>query len=588
MTALGRTTSRSALRPGDRLGPYEILAPLGAGGMGEVYRARDERLGREVAVKVLHAESSANPDRLRRFEQEAKAAGGLNHPNLLAVFDTGLHEGAPYIVFELLEGSTLRQVLDTGALPPRKARDLAQQIAHGLAAAHEKGIVHRDLKPENLFLTNDGRMKILDFGLVKLRPALDPRAAREESTTVSAATGAGVVLGTVGYMSPEQVRGEATDHRSDIFSFGSVLYEMLSGRRAFSGETSPEVMTAILREDPPEWGNSAIPPGLEGVVRRCLEKRPEERFQSARDVAFALEAGKDAGPTKPTGLPWPGSLAAAVARRTLMASGAVAGLLAASLLAWWWLPPQTTPQIARSTQLTFAGGVGAPEASLEWLPAIFTDGARIYFTDYSRRPGLGPAYVSREGGAVVQVPSPVERGQVLSLSPDGGRLLVRHWLSPVQMEGALWVVPTSGSAPKRLGDIMAHDAAWSRDGQSLVYARGEELYLSSGDGGQARRLATTPGRAHWIRWSPDGRHLRFTLIDTKGNGVLSGKSPPMEPTFTPCPSSGMTNNHRNAAVSGPGTEGTSSSPPCMSKGRLSGWSTKRGPSSAAGAGSRGG
>jgi len=275
-------------------------------------------------------------------------------------------------------------------------------------------------------------------------------------------------------------------------------------------------MTAILKEDPPELSKPDAPPALERVVRRCLEKRPEERFQSARDVAFALEAITDAGQTKPTGLPWPGQVAA-VARKPLLAVVAVAGLLAAWLLASSWLAPRTTPQIAGSRQLTFTGGVGAPVASHEWLPAIFTDGARIYFTDYSRQPGPGPAYVSRAGGEVVQIPSPVERGQVLSLSPDGGRLLVREWLNPLQTEGALWVVSTSGDAPKRLGDVMAHDAVWSHDGRSLVYARGEELYLASADGGQARRLATTPGRAHWIRWSPDGRHLRFTLIDTKGH-----------------------------------------------------------------------
>jgi Tol biopolymer transport system component len=481
--------------------------------MGEVYRARDERLGREVAVKVLPAESSGDPDRLRRFEQEAKAAGTLNHPNLLTVFDTGLHDGAPFIVFELLEGRTLRQALGAGALPPRKALDHAQQIAHGLAAAHEKGIVHRDLKPENLFVTKDGRVKILDFGLAKLRPTLDPDAPRTEGGSVSTATGAGVVLGTVGYMSPEQVRGDPADHRSDIFSLGAVLYEMLSGTRPFRGETTVEVMTAILREDPTELGKPGIPTGLLGVARRCLEKRPEERFQSARDVAFALEAVRDAGPTRPTALPWPGHLAA-VARRPLLAVMAVAGLLAASLLAWWLLSPRSTPQIAGSTQLTFTGSVAAP--AIEWHPGIFTDGARIYFTDVSRQPGPGPAYVSKAGGEVVLLPSPVESGQVLALSPDGDRLLVREF-NPLQMEGALWVVPTSGGAPKRLGDVMAHDATWSPDGRSLVCARGEELYLSSSDGGQARRLATTPGQAVWIRWSPDARHLRFTLIDPKGH-----------------------------------------------------------------------
>jgi eukaryotic-like serine/threonine-protein kinase len=506
------------LSPGSRLGPYEILSPLGAGGMGEVYRARDPRLGREVAIKVLPEDSTADPERLRRFELEARAVGALSHPNLLAVFDTGRHEGAPFVVFELLEGETLHARLGGKALAPATALDYAIQIARGLAAAHEKGVVHRDLKPENLFVTRDGRVKILDFGLAKLRPPLDPGDVSAETRTGSMDTGAHTMLGTVGYMSPEQVRRSPADHRSDIFSFGTVLYEMLAGSRPFRGGTEPETMTAILNVDPPPLteANGNLPAPFECIVRHCLEKRPEDRFQSARDLAFALEAVRDAGPTKPTALLWRGRLAT-VARRPQLAVVAIAGLLAASLLASWLLRPRTTPQITGSAQLTFTGGVAAPNARLEWLPAIFTDGARIYFTDYSRQPGLGPAYVSKAGGEVVQIPSPVERSQLLGLSPDGGRLLVREWLNPLETEGALWVVPTSGSAPKRLGDVMAHDAVWSPDGRTLVYARGEELYLSRSDGAQARRIATTAGRAHWIRWSPDARHLRFTVIDGKGH-----------------------------------------------------------------------
>ena len=248
-------------------------------------------------------------------------------------------------------------------------------------------------------------------------------------------------------------------------------------------------------------------------MRRCLEKRPEERFQSARDVAFALDAGRDAGPEKRTGRPWPRSLAA-VARRPLLASGAVAGLLAASFLAFWLLPPRPTPHIARSVQLTFIGSVGAANPVLEEFQAILTDGARIYFAEYSRPSGPDLAYVSRAGGEVAHIPSPAERSVLLGLSPDRGKLLVRDKPTIALIEGALWAVPTSAGAPKRLGDVIAQAAAWSPDGQSLVYARGEELYLAGSDGGQARRLARTPGRAHWIRWSPDGRHLRFTLIHT--------------------------------------------------------------------------
>ncbi len=276
---------------GARFGPYEVLSPLGAGGMGEVYRARDTRLGREVAIKVLPEALSADPDRLRRFEQEAKAAGILNHPNIIAVYDIGVHDDAPYVVEELLEGETLRQTLAGGKLSPRRAADYALQVAHGLAAAHEKGIVHRDLKPENLFVTSDGRVKILDFGLAKLTLP-GTAAVMAEAPTVTAATEPGVVLGTVGYMSPEQVRGRAADPRSDIFSFGAVLHEMLSGERAFRGESHAETMSAILTKEPPDLflANRAIPPGLERVVRHCLEKDPERRFHSAHDLAFDLEA----------------------------------------------------------------------------------------------------------------------------------------------------------------------------------------------------------------------------------------------------------------------------------------------------------
>src|SRR5437588_9432762 len=281
------------LAAGTKLGRYEIRSKLGEGGMGEVYRARDEKLNRDVAIKVLPATLSQDGDRLRRFEQEAQAAGALNHPNILAVYDVGTHDGAPYIVSELLEGEELREQLSDGSLPQRKALDYAQQIAQGLAAAHERGITHRDLKPENLFVTTDGRVKILDFGLAKLsEPPAVAGGLNSEAATRRPLTDPGTVMGTVGYMSPEQVRGHEADHRSDIFSFGSILYEMLAGQRAFRCETMAETMTAILKEDPPELSdtNSKVNPQLEKIVRRCLEKKPERRFHSASDLAFAIES----------------------------------------------------------------------------------------------------------------------------------------------------------------------------------------------------------------------------------------------------------------------------------------------------------
>ena len=274
---------------GTTLGPYRVLEKLGEGGMGEVYKARDARLGRDVAIKVLPAEFAADPDRLRRFEQEARAASALSHPNILVVHDIGSHEGTPYLVTELLEGETLRARLGRGLLFPGEAVELAVQMASGLAAAHEKGIVHRDLKPENLFVTGDGHVKILDFGLAKL---LRPPGETTAASTVAGATEPGMVMGTVAYMSPEQVRGQAVDHRSDIFSLGCVLYEMLGGERPFAGATAADTLAAILTRDPRPLTDSRpdLPPALETVVLRCLEKRPEERFDTARDAAFALRA----------------------------------------------------------------------------------------------------------------------------------------------------------------------------------------------------------------------------------------------------------------------------------------------------------
>src|SRR5277367_6461671 len=294
------------LTPGAKLDGYEVLGLLGAGGMGEVYRARDPVLKREVAIKVLPSFVSQNPDRLRRFEQEAQAAAALNHPNILAVYQFGVFEGAPYLVSELLVGETLRQQLERGPLPVRRAMDTGVQIAHGMAAAHEKGIVHRDLKPENLFVTKDGRVKILDFGLAKLtQPQEDSDAP---GPTMTHATEPGVVMGTAGYMSPEQVRGKAVDHRADIFAFGAILYEMLAGKRAFHRSTSADTMAAILNEDPPGISQivQSTPPGLQRVVHRCLEKNPEQRFQSASDLAFALEALSESGISSGAAMPAPG------------------------------------------------------------------------------------------------------------------------------------------------------------------------------------------------------------------------------------------------------------------------------------------
>ena len=280
------------LASGTKLGRYEIRSKIGEGGMGEVYRARDEKLNRDVAIKVLPQALSQNVDRLQRFEQEAQAAGSLNHPNILAVYDVDTYEDAPYVVSELLEGETLRDRIADASLSQRKSIEYAIQIAHGLAAAHEKGIVHRDLKPDNVFITKDDRAKILDFGLAKLIQPAAGDQAQSEVPTRKVLTDPGTVMGTVGYMSPEQVRSLPVDHRSDIFSFGAVLYEMLSGRRAFQRDSAVETLNAVLKDDPTELTETSakINPALERIVRRCLEKKPERRFHSAHDLGFALEA----------------------------------------------------------------------------------------------------------------------------------------------------------------------------------------------------------------------------------------------------------------------------------------------------------
>jgi eukaryotic-like serine/threonine-protein kinase len=348
------------------LGPYKIVALIGSGGMGEVYRAHDTRLRRDVALKILPASFTNDPDRLRRFEQEARAVAALNHPNIVSIYDVGEAGGVHYIVSELLEGDSLRERIPAAGLPTRKAIEFAVQFANGLAAAHDRGIVHRDLKPENIFITKTGQVKILDFGLAKLRDAETQGAGDPSSTGISNATvvdahtSAGQILGTVGYMSPEQVRGDAVDHRADIFSFGSILYEMLCGQRAFKRNTSAETMTAILNEDPQDFatrtnssGSIAIPPALERIVRHCLEKQPAQRFQSIRDIAFDLESVSSVSATSASGSNIVGTRAR---NRWVRALAAGLALLALGAVLDAYLRPRTIASSPELHRLTFGRG----------------------------------------------------------------------------------------------------------------------------------------------------------------------------------------------------------------------------------------
>jgi eukaryotic-like serine/threonine-protein kinase len=502
------------LTPGTILGQYEIRSPLGAGGMGEVYRAHDTRLDREVAIKVLPESLTADPDRLRRFEQEARAAAALNHPNILAVYQMATHEGVSYMVSELLDGETLRERLRRGPIPLRKAIDYAVQIAHGLAAAHDKGIVHRDLKPDNLFVTQDGRVKILDFGLAKLAQPRD--ASGMEATiagveaTMPYGTEPGLVMGTVGYMSPEQVRGKTADHRSDIFAFGTILYEMVTGKQTFRKPTSAETMTAILNEDPPSISQvtAATPPGLQRVVHRCLEKNPEQRFQSASDMAFALEALSDTGMTPSTGSH--AHLGETASRRGIAIAGAIlAVLLGAGALAYSWIRPAAVPKVSNYVQLTHDG-------QPKFL--VGTEGSRLFLyvpgrTNFASGDYQGMDEMSTSGGDLIKMQLPLLRfnsPQPLSLSQDGSELLVMdgHGVPP---SGPLWSVPIIGGSPRKLGDIAGQDGVWSADGKFIAYSSGNSLFTAKADGTDARKLITVGDSGFVVNpvWSPDGTHLRF-------------------------------------------------------------------------------
>jgi serine/threonine protein kinase/Tol biopolymer transport system component len=485
------------LRSGMVLEQYEILAPVGAGGMGEVYRARDTRLGREVAIKVLPELSTTDTERLRRFEQEARAAASLNHPNIFAIYELGIHDGVPYLVSELLEGETLRVRLAHGPLSLRKAVDYAIQIAHGLAAAHEKGIVHRDLKPENLFVTKDGRVKILDFGLARIA---HQNAFATSKGTVATLSESGMVVGTVGYMSPEQVRGEPADHRSDIFAFGLVLYEMVTGERTFRKPTSVETMTAILNEEPPPISQyvTKSSAGLQRVVHRCLEKNPEQRFQSASDLAFAIESLSDSGlmPSISGGEP-----IRETPRRTPVIEIAAAALLLAVVVGYFVLRPAAPPKVSNYVQLTRDG-------RQKFL--IGTDGARLYLNitgDFA-----GTAVIPVTGGEPSRIPMASSGMFPADLSPDGSDLLVIDGVG-VPPKGSLWKIPVIGGVPRRLGEnIVAEIASYSPDGKIIAYSNSADLFLANADGSGSHKITNIGSEIGAIVWSPDGQSLRLDKV----------------------------------------------------------------------------
>lgn len=498
----------ATIKSGTKVGDYEIRKLIGSGGMGEVYQARDVRLVRDVAIKVLPSFLTNDPDRLRRFEQEAQAAAALNHPNILAVHQMGVYEGAPYLVSELLEGSTLREQMKRGPLPSRMAIEYGVQIARGLAAAHAKGIIHRDLKPENLFLTKDGHVKILDFGLAKL-------TRTSNAGNQGPATEAGQVMGTVGYMAPEQVRGESADYRADFFAFGAILYEMLSGQRAFRKPTSADTMSAILNEDPPSISQllPAAPPALLRVVRRCLEKSQEQRFQSASDLAFALEALSDSEiPSAPAVEAARGHWQKPAWLSPIIGIAVFAVLL---VIAYRFRPAMPLPQVSRIVQLTKSGGARPFEP-------LYTDGPRVYYLS------TGPLQTDWQLRQVLlnsdqDTPAGIPPGQfhIRGLSPDDTEFVAISYMTG---KSTVWRIPVAGGSPRRVGDLLAEDIAWSHDGSLFAFAQDNQLFLAKADGTSSRLLATVPevsAQVDHVRWSPDDRQLRFTVISAGAGGSLT-------------------------------------------------------------------
>ena len=517
---LGLRPAQGRLEQGRTVGPYEILGALGAGGMGEVYRARDTRLDRDVAIKVLPRHLASDPEALERFEREAKAVAALSHPNILAIHDFGTYDGTPFAVTELLEGETLRDRLSAGALPQKKALQFARDIARGLAAAHDKHIVHRDLKPENVFIGPGGQVKILDFGLAK---TVLPAARQDDSARTSMGSGAsdaptelrtdpGMVMGTVGYMSPEQVKGHPADPRSDIFSLGCVLFEMVTGLRPFQRETVAETMTAILREDPPEVSGDGrtVSPAVEELIRHCLEKRPDERFQSARDLAFAVQALSGTQTTSGRSAVT-ASVDSPAHPRRLLPLAVAAVLIAAAFVAGRFLPVSggsSAPALVSFDQVTDSPGV-------ETTPTLSPDGRSIVYAVESG--GSSDLYLLRVGGRnpVLLTPNVPERDGWPAFSPDGDRVAFRS----ERNGGGIFVMRATGESVTRLSDF-GFNPSWSPDGRELVVSLGSFNYptdrgsstlglaaidVSSG----ARREISKTDDAMQPSWSPHGHRIAY-------------------------------------------------------------------------------
>jgi serine/threonine protein kinase len=503
----------STLAAGTLLGNYEVQALLGEGGMGEVYRGRDTRLNRTVAIKVIPRALGSDPARRQRFEREARAISALQHPNICTLYDVGHQDGTHFLVMEYLEGETLGKCLEKGRLSLELTLRYCVEVADALDSAHRRGIVHRDLKPGNIFITAHGEAKVLDFGLAKLdEPDLEPDTSAETAVDAKLRTTPGVAMGTAPYMSPEQARGEDLDARSDIFSLGAVLYEMATGKMAFPGKTTAIVHRAILDETPPPPSKvvPSLPERLDQIVGKALEKDRDLRYQSAPDLRADLkritrdtESGRRSGH---------GEIFRIKKRsRWLWTVTTFSAIVIIGALAWWMEIPQPIPQIEGVTQITNDGEV-KPDGP------TFSDGSRIYFNEY-RAGVLEIGQVSISGGQTAILGSRLSQPNIVDIAPDGSALLVTTGSA---QENPLWILPLPAGEPRRVGELVVADAIWFPDSKQILYCSRKSIYVANNDGSDAHKLVDLPGVPSWPRVSPDGKRILVSVFigTPTGNSTL--------------------------------------------------------------------